>query len=311
MVRQALRIAMAEPRGQLTGRGDPLGESCGCEQGRVDRRAGRERRRDAHDHHTDRTCDLPTGDRQGDFLVCHDHVGTDQHRRTEGDEDVDDDDDDDRRHHSPRQGLVRVLDVLVVVGQQLEALVRHEHGRPGDQSDPWTRRRDSRREHVRSPPTDAGEGQAHQRNELEPHEEDLDSSGLGSAPEVHDHEHGDDGDRRDAWEPRTEADHVADVLAEREGVDRVREDVADDEDPRQAAGESVLVDLAEEGECPAALTEARGELDVCVSGTEGDEPSGHEAQPRPRPGDADDHAEGGEDATPDHAADGHRPRSLE
>ena len=48
-------------------------------------------------------------------------------------------------------------------------------------------------------------------------------------------------------------DDMAEVLAEGERVHGVGEDVADDEHPREAAGEPVRVDLAEERERSAAF----------------------------------------------------------
>jgi hypothetical protein len=87
------------------------------------------------------------------------------------------------------------------------------------------------------------------------------------------------------------------VVPECESIDRICEHVADDKNPREAAGETLCIDLAEKSERSAPFAVIGGQLHVAISCSQGDETRGCKAEPCPCAGDPDDHTECREDTT--------------
>src|SRR5665811_312549 len=104
---------------------------------------------------------------------------------------------------------------------------------------------------------------------------------------------------------------MPEVLPEGESIHRICEHVPDDENPREATGEPLGIDLAEKSERSAPFAVIGGQLHVAISCGHGDETRGCEAEPCPCTSDPDNHTECRENTAADHAANGHRPCRVE
>ena len=77
---------------------------------------------------------------------------------------------------------------------------------------------------------------------------------------------------RSARQPWTGIEDMGQIGAEGVGIDGIHQDVAEDQHPREAAGEAVLVDLSEKGKRPAAFAVVIGKLRIGVARREGHQP---------------------------------------
>ena len=90
----------------------------GCsKQGGVDGRTGGKCRGDGDNHETCYSEGLLSGDGQGNLFVLHYLVRSDQHRSTHSDDDIDNYYIDNGRQNGAWECFVRVVDVLVIIGQ--------------------------------------------------------------------------------------------------------------------------------------------------------------------------------------------------